>query len=279
MAVKHPGACDTNLAMIVALEVSRGSAAGTADASAGAAVPAPRSPSVTRETVSLGVGDREIPIELFTPPPDGSVRPGVLVIHEVYGVNDDIRRIARRFAENGYVAAAPDLMAGGFKLRCIVRAITALRSGRGGALDELEAVIEWLGARPEVGKVGAAGFCLGGGFALLLGCRERVAASAVYYGEIRSREELSPACPLTGGYGGKDRLFRGKGRKLVATLDELGAEHDIKIYDDAGHSYMSDAGHPFQAWLSRPLMHVAYNEAAAEDSWLRMLAFFERHLS
>jgi len=219
------------------------------------------------------------PVEVFEPATPGP-HPGVVVIHESYGVNDDIRRIARRFADNGYVVAAPDLLKGGPKLVCIMRAMRDLRSGRGPAVDALEQVIADLEARDDVTKVGVAGFCMGGGFALLLATRGRIPVAGVYYGDTRPREELAKACPIVGGYGGKDRMFGEKGRKLIRTLDELGVEHDLKVYDDAGHSYMSE-GAPFDtlAKLSRPLMHVQYNERAAEDSWPRMLAFFDRFLS
>jgi carboxymethylenebutenolidase len=84
---------------------------------------------------------------------------------------------------------------------------------------------------------------------------------------------------VTGGYGGRDRLFAAQGRRLVATLDGLGKEHDVRIYEDAGHSYMNDAGHPVLAALTRPLMAVGYDPLAAEDSWRRMLQFFGRHLA
>jgi len=219
------------------------------------------------------------PVEVFEPAAPGP-HPGVVVIHESYGVNDDIRRIARRFADNGYVVAAPDLLKGGPKLVCIMRAMRDLRSGRGPAVDALEKVIADLEARDDVTKVGVAGFCMGGGFALLLATRGRIPVAGVYYGDTRPREELAKACPIVGGYGGKDRMFGEKGRKLIRTLDELGIENDLKVYDDAGHSYMSE-GAPFDtlAKLSRPLMHVQYNERAAEDSWPRMLAFFDRFLS
>jgi carboxymethylenebutenolidase len=230
------------------------------------------------ETTTVDVHARPVPVEIFRPRRSGR-SPGVVVIHEVFGLNDDIRRIARRFADAGYVAAAPDLMASGLRLGCVLQAMLALRAGAGPMVDELEAVTALLGARPDVGRIGAVGFCMGGGFALLLGTRERVAAAGVFYGDTRSRDELARACPLTGGYGGKDRLFASKGRALIATLNELGKEHDVRIYEDAGHSYMSDAGHPVMAWLTRPLMHVEYNAEAAEDSWRRMLAFFERHLA
>lgn len=230
------------------------------------------------ETTSVTRHRRAVPVEIFRPTVAVPPWPCVVVVHEIFGANDDIRRIARRFAEAGYLAAVPDLMAGGMQLACVLRAMLALRAGAGPMVDELEAVIGLVEARSDVGRVGAAGFCMGGGFALLLGTRGRVAASAVFYGDTRSREELARACPLTGGYGGRDRLFASKGRAMIATLDELGKEHDIRMYEDAGHSYMNQAGHPVMALLTRPLLHVQYDATAAEDSWRRMLAFFARHL-
>ncbi|HEY2387674.1 MAG TPA: dienelactone hydrolase family protein [Candidatus Binatia bacterium] len=231
------------------------------------------------ETTSVAPRGRAVPVEIFRP--RGTVpgpRPGVVVIHEIFGLNDDIRRIARRFADEGYVAAVPDLMAGGIFLACVVRAAFALRAGHGPAVDELEAIIALLESRPDVGKVGAVGFCMGGGFALLLGTRQAVGAAGVFYGDVRPREELARCCPLTGGYGERDRMFAPQGRRLIATLTELGKEHDVRLYPQAGHSYMNQAGHPVMALLTRPLMHVAYDAEAAEDSWRRMLAFFARHL-
>ena len=218
------------------------------------------------------------PVEVFEPEGAGP-HPGVVVIHESYGLNDDIRRIARRFAGNGYVAAAPDLLTGGPKLACVMRATRDIRNGHGPAVDALEGVIDGLAARDDVGHVGVAGFCMGGGFALLVACRGKVRAAGVFYGETRAAD-LPRACPIVGGYGGKDRLFGDKGRKLAVLLEQHGIEHDLEVYDDAGHSYMAE-GAPFDtlAKLSRPLMHVEYNERAAEDSWTRMLAFFGRHLS
>src|SRR5262249_49178809 len=161
--------------------------------------------------------------------------------------NADIRRIARRFADAGYLAAVPNLMAGGLYLGCVLRAARDLSAGKGPVVDELEAGIDLVETRAHVRRVGAVGFCLGGGVALLLGTRERVAAAGVFYGATRPREELARVCPLTGGYGGRDRLFAAKGRALITALDELGKEHDVRIYEDAGHSYMSEAGHPILA--------------------------------
>jgi carboxymethylenebutenolidase len=227
------------------------------------------------ELSQIDLGRRRVPVEIFRPRTGPT--PGLVVIHELYGLNDDIRRISRRFADEGFLAAAPDLLVTGW-VRCMMQVMRDLRAGSGPMVDELESLIAQLEARDDVTRVGAVGFCLGGGFALLLGTRERVSAAGVYYGDTRSREELEHVCPLVGGYGAKDRAFAAQGRELIETLDALGKEHDVRMHPEVGHSYMSQAGHPVLAWLSRPLLHVVYNEEVAEDSWRRMLAFFRRHL-
>jgi carboxymethylenebutenolidase len=232
---------------------------------------------VPDERTRVTMHDRAVPVEIFRPAVAGRV-PALVVIHEIFGVNDDIRRIARRFADAGYLAAAPDLLASGLRLRCIAEVMQGLRTGEGFMVEALEALIAVLEQRADVGRVGAVGFCMGGGFALLLGTRERLSAAGVFYGETRPRHELARVCPVTGGYGARDRMFASKARALVADLDALGKEHDVRIYEDAGHSYMNQAEHPVLAVLTRPLLHVEYNAAAAEDSWRRMLAFFARHL-
>src|SRR5437667_245313 len=100
-------------------------------------------------------------------PPGGARRPAVIVIHEIFGLNDDIRRMTGRFADLGYVALAPDLYdAGGPHVLCIVRTMLALRRQDGPAFADLEAARAWLAARPEVdpSRTGVAGFCMAVGF-------------------------------------------------------------------------------------------------------------------
>lgn len=230
------------------------------------------------EHCTVTADGRTVAVEIFRPAAPAPT-PAVLVLHEIFGLNDDIRRIARRFADHGYLAAAPDFLHAGWYLGCVLRAARDLRSGAGPTVALLEAVLEALAARPDVGKVGAAGFCMGGGYALLLGTRQRVSAAGVFYGDARSTDELARSCPLTGGYGGQDRLFGPQGRDLIARLRGLGRADDVVLYEEAGHSYMNQADHPLLARLTRPLMAVAYDHDAAEDSWRRMLAFFARHLA
>jgi carboxymethylenebutenolidase len=216
--------------------------------------------------------------------PDGpGPHPGVVVIHEAFGLNTDIRRIAQRFADSGYAAIAPDLYdRSGARPICIAKTFMTLRDGRGPAFDDIEAARTYLAGRPEVDgtRLGITGFCLGGGFALLSAVRGPYRASAPYYGEVPKRAaELEGICPVVAGFGGRDAQFAPKGRLLERHLTTLGVPHDVKIYPDAGHSYMSPHEPTLLLRLARALpIHAEYSEAAAEDSWRRMLAFFREHL-
>ena len=228
--------------------------------------------------VDVPTGHRPLPAEWFRP--EAEQAPGVLVLHEVFGLNDDIRRICRRFAEKGYHAVAPDLYRGAHWARCSMGALAALRFRDGGQpADDLEAALQWMEAQPAITAAGAVGFCLGGGFALCLGTRGTAKVAGGFYGDVPTRQRMAEhMCPVLGGYGGRDRLFASQGARLKSDLDELGVPNDVVVYPDAGHSFMGDAGHPVLAALSAPLMAVSYNEAAAEDSWRRMLEFFAVHL-
>src|SRR5205814_5573132 len=99
-------------------------------------------------------------------PASSGPRPAVIVIHEIFGLNDDIRRITARVADLGWVALAPDLYdTAGPRALCVLRAMLALRRTEGPAFDDLEAARAWLVARAEVDarRTGVIGFCMGGG--------------------------------------------------------------------------------------------------------------------
>jgi carboxymethylenebutenolidase len=238
---------------------------------------------VQREDIALPVtGGRHIRAHLARPAAGQSSVPGVLVLHEILGLNDDIRRIAGRFASEGYAALAPDIFDGrGPVPFCVVRTVAGIARGQGPVVDDMLAARDWLSEQPEVDgeRIGVAGFCMGGGFALLLGSLANFKAAAPYYGEVAERvDRYRDICPVVAGYGGRDKLFAKKGRLLKTHLEALGVPHDVKIYDEAGHSYMSR--HPKWMMALAPLtpLKARYDEAAAEDSWRRMLAFFRTHL-
>lgn len=223
-----------------------------------------------------------LPAFLALPEAREAPAPGLLVLHEILGLNDDIRAIAERFANAGYAALAPDLYAGpGARPLCILRTLRSLGRGEGPALEAIETARAWLADRPEVdgARMGVVGFCMGGGFALLHAVRAPLGAAAAFYGDVpRDAEALRGICPVVAGYGGRDRVFAGAGRRLDRLLTELDVARDVVLYPDAGHSYMNHhSGLPARLGAISP-MRVGYDEDAAEDSWRRMLAFFAKHL-
>jgi carboxymethylenebutenolidase len=221
--------------------------------------------------------------ELFLPSGEGPY-PGVVVLHESFGLNDDIRRIAGRFAEAGYAALAPDLYSHGTRIVCLTRVMVDMMSGGvAREIADIHAAREALAARPELdaARIAVAGFCQGGGFALVAGAQPGFSAAAVNYGVVPSdRSQLDGVCPVVASYGARDRVVgRRMAEQLERHLSALGVAHDVKTYDEAGHSFFSQVD-GWQGWLARvpTPMAVGYDEQAAQDGWRRMLAFFEEHV-
>ncbi|MDQ6811248.1 MAG: dienelactone hydrolase family protein, partial [Actinomycetota bacterium] len=192
--------------------------------------------------------------ELFAPDQPGP-HPGVLVLHESFGLNDDIRRIARRFADANYLALAPDLYSHGTRIACLSRVmVDMLRGSVSREISDIEAARDVLAERPEVdpGRIAVAGFCQGGGFALIAGTRPGFSAVAVNYGAVPSeRSDLDGVCPVVASYGGKDHVVgRTMAKRLERHLAALGVTHDVKTYDEAGHSFFSKVD-GWQGWLAR----------------------------
>jgi carboxymethylenebutenolidase len=196
--------------------------------------------------------------------------PAVVVIHEAYGLNDNMRDIAQRFAREGYAALAVDLFAGRNQVVCMFRyfAGSVLNSLNHSGISGLKDSLSWLEKHPQVdgARVGAIGFCLGGGFAIAWASADpRLKVIAPFYGmNPRPLDAVARSCPVVGSYPEND-FTKGAGQKLEAKLSEHHIEHDIKTYPEAKHSFFNDRGPNF-------------NATAAEDSWTRTLAFFKQHL-
>ena len=226
--------------------------------------------------LTLYIAGDPIPGYLAVPVGTGPF-PGVVVLHQAYGLDDDIRRQTDRVAALGYLAVAPDLVADG-GWRCVAGLFLDLMRGRGEGVEKAEAVVDWVRRRADCdGKVGAIGFCLGGGFAYLLGLSGKLEATAPNYG--RPPKALTGSCPVVASYGGRDRIFRRQAARVEKALDQEGIPHDVKVYPQAGHGFMNhSAGHELLAVASRPFLAVGYDKDAAEDSWLRIESFFALHL-
>ncbi|HET7723800.1 MAG TPA: dienelactone hydrolase family protein [Propionibacteriaceae bacterium] len=214
--------------------------------------------------------------------------PGVVVVHDAFGLGNEIRAQADWLADAGYLAVAPDLFRGRSKVACMVTIMRDARDRTGPTFDDLEAARQWVATSPDcTGTVGVIGFCLGGGLALLLAPDRGFSAASVNYGaaskEAYTAGFLRTACPIVGSYGAKDRTLRGAAARLESALTEVGVDHDVKEYPQAGHAFLNDrvgAGDRVPALfaVTGRFMHMGYQPDAAADARGRILAFFDRHL-
>ncbi len=217
-------------------------------------------------------------------PSGGGVFPGIVVLHEAIGDRPEIRAACDRFADRDYVAAMPDLFSDGPMAICLARAIREIRSGRPGRVaDRIDETRAWLAERADVDgeRIGVIGFCMGGAFALayVAGGRPGVRVASANYTEVpKEPASLRGACPIVASFGGRDRVFGpDHADRLSDHLRSLGVENDVKVYDDAGHSFMTEGHYPIGKLVLLPL-HVGYVEDAADDAWRRVFAFFDSRL-
>lgn len=218
------------------------------------------------------------PIEALLDIPDGpGPWPGVVVIHDAIGYAADMEAISERIAGAGYLAVSPNLYSRGGRARCITRVFRELLTRRGRALDDILAARDHLLGMPECsGKVGVAGFCMGGQFALILSPKG-FGAAAPFYGTPLPRhleETLEGACPIVASFGGRDPMGIGAPNRLRRVTEHKHIPHDIKVYPGAGHSFANKLP-------GQPLIRIAgfgYNDAATADAWARVFAFFGEHL-
>jgi carboxymethylenebutenolidase len=225
---------------------------------------------------------------LARPAATGS-HPGMIVIHEAYGVNDHIRDVANRIAALGYVALAVDLYSreGGAPalgdMQAVMARVLSLPDER--ALGDLEGAADYLRGREDVtGKVGCIGFCMGGRYTLLFACAsDRLDAAVDCWGGFIDRSTpdqiATPArptpplalarrlhCPLMAAIGAQDENpSPANGEQLRGALSDSPHETQVDVYEGAGHAFFADY---------RP----NYRPAAAAQLWERVVPFLERHL-
>ena len=196
--------------------------------------------------------------------------PAVLVIHENRGLNPYIEDVARRLALENYVAFAPDALAplGGYpgdedKARALFAAQDAKKRD-----EDLYQAAVFLKSRPETtGRMGAVGFCFGGGVCNALAVRmPDLAASVPYYGRQPKTEDVAKIkAPLLIHYAGLDERINKGWPEYEAALKAANVRYTMHMYDGVNHGFHNDTT-------------PRYDDAAAKLSWQRTLAFFKEHL-
>jgi carboxymethylenebutenolidase len=214
-------------------------------------------------------------------PPGTGPWPAVVMIHEIFGLDEVMRGHADRLAGLGYLTLAVDLFSAGSTARCLIATMTAMIRGRGRAFADISTAHHYLAGSPDcTGKIGVIGFCIGGGFALLT-ATDGYDAAAVNYGQLPRHldEKVAGACPIVGNYGRRDPSLRGAAHRLDAALDKAGVTHDVKEYPAASHAFLNDA--ETGPRLLRPLLRIAGigpEPESAKDAWNRIEKFFATHL-
>ena len=242
------------------------------DASPSPAVGQPAGPhAIDVETVAYGVAGGR-PIQGYLARPRGAPRaPGVLLVHEWWGLNDNLRDMARQIASQGYVALAVDLYGGRTaerpnQARRLVEEVLAAPEAAEANLRQAAGYLRERGTD----RIGVVGWCFGGDWALRAGMLlgEDVDAVVMYYGEpATSAERLERLqAPLLGHFGAEDATIPvPRVREMEATLRRLGKPVSVHVYPGARHAFANPSG-------------KRYVPAAAEEAWRRTLDFLDRHL-
>lgn len=233
--------------------------------------------------MTTGVRTRLGDLDAYLATPSSGERwPGLVLVHEAFGLDANMRALADRLAGAGNLTLAPDLFSRGRRIACLASTFAALRRGGGPAFDDIEAARRRLVEDPRcTGRVGVIGFCLGGSFALVLAGRPGWDAAVVNYGALpRSPDGLDGACPVVASYGGRDRSLRGVAARLDGALRDHGVPRDVREYPAAGHSFLNPE--PSVPWylapVSRFVLHAGPEPVSAQHAWGRIDAFLAEHL-
>jgi carboxymethylenebutenolidase len=199
--------------------------------------------------------------------------PGIIVIHENRGLLEHFKDVSRRFAQEGFVALAVDLVSRvGGTSDDTNKNMTALRAAPADLLADLTSGVDYLKQQPYVkaNAIGVIGFCFGGGLAFELAINDPdIKAAVPYYGTVStaSLEKFGQSnAAFLAMYGGTDTRVTGTSADVQAKAQAAGKTIEIKVWDGAGHAFFNDTG-------------GSYNEAAAKAAWPMTLAWFRKYLT
>ncbi len=237
-----------------------------------AATEAPRQPVDGAEVVYGRIGKVDLRGFLVRPATGATGAPGLIVIHEWWGLNDNIRRVAERLAGEGYAVLAVDLYDGRSASipKEAIGLMNALMADTDRADENLRQAYDYLADRLDAPRVGSIGWCLGGRWSLRTAVLlpERLDAAVMYYGTVTTDEaDLAPlSVPVLGNFAENDPIVPlASVERFAAAMRRLGKPADIKVYAGAKHAFANPSG-------------LAYDAAAADDAWRRSTQFLRHHL-
>ncbi len=205
---------------------------------------------------------------LYAHPREAGSYPGVVMIHEWWGLNDGIRAMAKRLAGQGFAVLAVDLYDG--KVAKTADEATALVKGidQDRADGNMRAAADFLRARGSA-KIASLGWCFGGGQSLRMALDGKLDATVLYYGTplVTDKARLKAiAWPVLGIFGDQDQAIpTERVRAFDEALTELGVAHDVRLYPGVGHAFANPSGPNFAPDKTR-------------DAWLRTVDFLDKNL-
>jgi len=252
--------------------MSREHANDTTDASPAAETPPAR--AVISERLPYAEINDELVYGYFVAPADMTEPlPAVIMIHEWWGLNDNIRAMADRLAAEGYVVLAVDMYGG--------RVATSPEAARqlmlsvvedpDSANENIASAHEFLTVAVNAPGVASLGWCFGGGWSLnaAMLLPGHLEAAVIYYGQVTADQDRLQyiTAPILGLFAAEDTgIPLASVEAFVDALEDLGLEHEVEVYPGVGHAFANPTG-------------SNYNQQAATDAWARTLDFLERHLA
>jgi len=199
--------------------------------------------------------------------------PAIIVIHEWWGLNDNIRAMADRLAGEGYIVLAVDLFGGETATSTEKARLQMLRvvENPNRAAENIRQAVEFVNTTAGAPRIGSLGWCFGGGWSLNSAVLfpDQIDASVIYYGQVTDDEDRlhSIDSPILGLFGAEDKGITVESvQRFEGALERLRKSYEIHIYPGADHAFANPTGN-------------AYNAEAAEDAWRRTLEFLNLHLA
>jgi carboxymethylenebutenolidase len=234
-------------------------------------------------TIELDDGD----FTAYVATPTGLVRGGLVVIHEIWGLQDHITDIADRFAAEGYLAVAPDLLSHVGLAPDVGAELLRLRTSSDPAeqtrlqpmmrekmaplqvpeyatwaVQALRHTVDYLAAQPDVAnRIGVVGFCFGGSYSFALAAADdRISVAVPFYGAPPEQTEIAAIhCPVLAFYGDQDERLIDSLPAVTEAMTAAGVDFTAQVYPGVGHAFFNDTN------------PHSYDPTAATDAWQRTL--------